>query len=125
APPQLRHVPWLEGIAQVPGLHLGMAIASSVSNYLQFALLWRYLKRAGVYRRQPGWARHWLRIGAASAALVIVIGAGLWFWPWQQWTHERIIVRLWKLAALVCAGAAAYGGVLYGIGFRMRDLRGA
>ncbi|MGH8115785.1 MAG: murein biosynthesis integral membrane protein MurJ [Rhodanobacteraceae bacterium] len=125
APPQLRHVPWLEGIAQVPGLHLGMAIASSVSNYLQFALLWRYLKRAGVYRRQPGWARHWLRIGVASAALVIVVGVALWFWPWQQWTHERVIMRLWKLAVVVCAGGAAYVGVLYGMGFRMRDLRGS
>ncbi|HEY9112627.1 MAG TPA: polysaccharide biosynthesis C-terminal domain-containing protein, partial [Rhodanobacteraceae bacterium] len=108
----------------VPGLHLGMAIASSVSNYLQFALLWRYLKRAGVYRRQPGWGRHWLRIGLASAALVVVVGIGLWFWPWQQWTHERIVTRIWKLVGLVCAGGAAYTLALYATGFRMRDLRG-
>jgi putative peptidoglycan lipid II flippase len=124
APPAIRQLPWLEGITRVPGLHLGMAIASSVSNYLQFVLLWRYLKRAGVYQRQPGWARHWLRIGLACAALVIVVGLGLWFWPWQQWTQERIITRIWKLAALVCAGGAAYIGALYATGFRMRDLRG-
>ena len=125
APAASKHLPWLDGIARVPGLHLGMAIASSVSNYLQFALLWRYLKRSGAYRPQPGWARHWLRIGVACAVLVVVVGIGLWLWPWQQWTHERIITRIWKLVALVCAGGAAYVAALFATGFRMRDLRGA
>jgi len=125
APAGLKYLPWLEGIARVPGLQLGMAIASSISNYLQVALLWSYLRRAGVYRRQPGWARHWLRMGLACAALVIVVGAGLWLWPWQQWTHERIITRIWKLVLLVCVGSVAYAGALFAGGFRMRDLRGA
>jgi putative peptidoglycan lipid II flippase len=125
APAGLKQLPWLEGIARVPGLHLGMAIASSISNYLQVVLLWWYLRRAGVYRRQPGWARHWWRMGLACAALVIVVGAGLWLWPWQQWTHERIVTRIWKLAVLVCAGGAAYAGALLASGFRMKDLRGA
>jgi len=125
APAGLKQLPWLEGIARVPGLHLGMAIASSVSNYLQVALLWGYLQRAGVYQRQPGWSRHWLRMGLACAALVIVIGIGLWLWPWQQWTHEPIVTRIWKLAVLVCAGGAVYVGALFASGFRMRDLRGA
>jgi putative peptidoglycan lipid II flippase len=123
APSAVRQLPWLEGIARVPGLHLGMAIASSISNYLQFALLWRYLKRAGVYRPQPGWGRHWLRIGVASGALAVVVGIGLWFWPWQQWTREPIAMRVWKLVGLVCAGGAAYLVGLYATGFRMRDLR--
>jgi putative peptidoglycan lipid II flippase len=101
-----------------------MAIASSVSNYLQVALLWTYLRRAGVYRRQPGWGRHWLRMGLACAALVIVVGVGLWLWPWQQWTHERIITRIWKLAVLVCLGGVVYVGALFASGFRMKDLRG-
>ncbi|HEX5960772.1 MAG TPA: murein biosynthesis integral membrane protein MurJ [Rhodanobacteraceae bacterium] len=124
APAGLKQLPWLEGIARQPGLHLGMAIASSISNYLQFALLWWYLRRAGVYQRQPGWSRHWLRMLVACAALVVVVGIGLWFWPWQQWTQERIPTRVWRLAALVCAGGAAYVLALFASGFRMRDLRG-
>jgi putative peptidoglycan lipid II flippase len=124
APAGLKRLPWLEGIAQVPGLHLGMAIASSVSNYLQVALLWWYLRRAGVYRHQPGWGRHWLRMLLACVALMAVVGIGLWAWPWPQWTQERIVMRIWKLAVLVCAGGAAYVGVLFASGFRMRDLRG-
>ncbi|HJP98204.1 MAG TPA: lipid II flippase MurJ, partial [Rhodanobacteraceae bacterium] len=125
APPAVRQMPWLEGISRVPGLHLGMAIASSVSNYLQFALLWRYLKRAAVYQLQPGWGRHWFRIGLACLALVVVVAIGLWFWPWQQWTREPVMMRVWKLVALACAGGAAYIAGLYATGFRMRDLRGA
>ncbi|HEX7348595.1 MAG TPA: murein biosynthesis integral membrane protein MurJ [Rhodanobacteraceae bacterium] len=125
APPAIRQLPWLEGIARVPGLHLGMAIASSISNYLNFFLLWRYLKRAGVYKPQPGWGRHWLRMLVACAALVVVIGIGLWFWPWAQWTNEAVIARLWKLVVLVAVGGAAYIGVLFGLGFRLRDLRAA
>ena len=124
AAPGVKHLPWLEGIARVPGLQLGMAMASSISNYLQFALLWRYLKRSGSYRPRPGWARHWLRMGLACAALMIVVGLGLWFWPWQQWTHERIFTRIWKLVALVSAGGAAYVVALFATGFRVRDLRG-
>jgi putative peptidoglycan lipid II flippase len=125
APASLKQLPWLEGITRIPGLHLGMAIASSISNYLNFFLLWRYLKRTGVYRRQPGWGAHWLRMLLACAALTAVVGAGLWFWPWTQWTQERIVTRIWKLAVLVAAGGAAYVAVLFAAGFRLRDLRNA
>lgn len=124
APPELRQLPWLQGIAGQPGLHLGMAIASSISNYVQFALLWWYLGRAGVYQRQPGWARHWLRIGVASVALVAVVGVGLWFWPWPDWGQARIATRVVRLVVLVAAGGLAYVGALYASGYRMRDLRG-
>ncbi len=123
APGSLKQLPWLQGIARQPGLHVGMAIASSLTSYLQFFLLWRYLKRAGVYRRQPGWARHWLRMLLACVALAAVVGVGLWFWPWAQWTREPIFARAWKLVALVAAGGAAYVGALFATGFRLRDLR--
>jgi putative peptidoglycan lipid II flippase len=123
APPATRQLPWLDGIARVPGLQLGMAIASSMSNWLQVVLLWRYLRRAGVYQRQPGWARHWLRMGIACTALLAVLAAGLWLWPWHQWTVEHIRTRLWHLAVLVSAGVVTYIGVLFATGLRMRDLR--
>ncbi|HST28428.1 MAG TPA: murein biosynthesis integral membrane protein MurJ [Rudaea sp.] len=121
ASPDLKAMPWLEGISRLPGLHLGLAIASSVSNWLQFALLWRYLKRAGVYTRQSGWRRHWLRLGLASAAMMAVLIVGVWLWP--DWTSVRIAVRAWHLALLVLAAVATYVAVMFASGFRMRDLR--
>lgn len=123
APPGLKQESWLQGIAQQPGLHLGMAIASSLTNYLQFGLLWSYLKRTGAYQQQPGWARHWSRMLLACAAMALVLGVGIWFWPWQQWVNEAIITRIWKLVVLVAAGGVTYGAVLFASGFRMRDLR--
>lgn len=123
APPALKRLPWIDGIAHVPGLHIGLAIASSLSNWLNFVLLWRFLKRAGVYRHQSGWARHWLRMGFACAAMVAVLLAGLWLWP--SWTQVRILTRAWHLAVLVAAGAFTYVAVLFAAGFRMRDLQAA
>jgi len=121
ASPAQKQGSWLEGIAQVPGLHLALAIASSLSSYINFALLWHWLKRAGVYQRQPGWARHWLRLGVACTAMVIVLLLGRWLWP--DWTTVSVFTRVWHLAVLVSAGAGAYVVALVAAGFRPRDLR--
>ncbi|HEY0178970.1 MAG TPA: murein biosynthesis integral membrane protein MurJ, partial [Dokdonella sp.] len=68
---------WLAAVARVPGLHMALALASALASYLNLAQLWLALRRAGVYVRQPGWSAHLLRLGAACAAMVAVIGVGL------------------------------------------------
>jgi len=123
ATPAQRQAGWLQGVAEIPGLHVGLAVASVLSNYLQFAQLWYWLKRAGVYDPQPGWLRHWLRLAFACATMVAVLLAGLWLWP--HWTEVPVRTRLWHLAVLVAAGGAAYVGGLFAAGFRLRDLRGS
>ncbi len=122
APPALQQLGWLEGIAQVPGLHLGLAIASALSSYVNFLLLWRWLKRAGVYQRQPGWGRHWLRLVLACAVMVVVLALGRWLWP--DWSGVPVFTRVWHLAALVLAGGLSYVATLFVAGLRWRDLRG-
>jgi putative peptidoglycan lipid II flippase len=122
APPPLKNLPWLQGIARQPGLHVGLAFASSLSNWLNCLQLWHYLKKAGVYRREAGWVRHWLRLGVACALMVAVLAGGLWLWPWQEWTAARIPARAWHLAVLGIAGGAAFLVGLIAAGFRMRDL---
>lgn len=121
APSSLKQSGWFDAIAQVPGLHVALAIASSLSSYLNFYLLWRWLKRAGVYERGPGWARHWWRLVLACAAMVVVLLAGLWCWP--EWASVAVLTRVWRLAVLVVAGGGAYVGMLFAAGFRLRDLR--
>ena len=121
APPQLKTLPWLEGIARVPGLHTALGIASALSSWLNFVLLWHWLKRAGVYQHQPGWGVHALRVILACAAMSLVLIAGLWWWP--NWTTSGIWVRIWHLAVLVAAGMGVYFAVLFAVGLRVRDLQ--
>ncbi|MEW9623600.1 murein biosynthesis integral membrane protein MurJ [Rhodanobacter geophilus] len=121
APAAVRRESWLAGIAQVPGLHLALGIASTLSSYLNFVLLWHWLKRAGVYQRQTGWLRHWTRLALACAAMVAVLLLGRWLWP--DWDHVGTFTRVWRLAAMVVAGGAAYVAALFGAGLRLRDLR--
>lgn len=123
APADLKVMPWLDGIARLSGLHVGLAVASSLSNWLQFALLWRYLKRAGVYAQQPGWTTHWLRLILASVTMAAVLMAGIWLWP--DWTTVHVVTRGWHLAALVTVGAAVYVAALFASGFRIENLREA
>jgi putative peptidoglycan lipid II flippase len=123
ATPEQRAGGWMQGIAQVPGLHVGLAAASVLSNYLQFWQLWYWLKRAGVYDARPHWLRHWARLLVACAAMMAVLGALLWLWPWSTWTEVPVWTRAWRLAVLVAAGGLTYVAVLFACGVRARDLR--
>ncbi len=113
---------WLAAIAKVPGLHMGLALASALASYLNLAQLWLALRRDGVYVRQPGWGPHLVRLAAACVAMVAVLGVGLWQWPeWGGWDTGTRVVRL---GVLVGGGGATFLGVLFACGFRLRDLRG-
>jgi len=123
ATPELKQGSFLDGIAKVAGLHVALAIASTLSSYLNFVLLWRWLKRAGVYQRQPGWSKQWLRLAVSCAAMVVALLLGRLLWP--DWTHVSIFTRVWHLCVLVMVGALAYVAALFASGFRMHELRGA
>ncbi len=122
APAGVRGLPVLEGIARVPGLHMALGIAGALSSYLNCLLLWVWLKRAGVYQRQAGWARHLGRVLLACAAMAGVLGLGMH--AWSHWTTVGLWSRIWHLAVLVAAGGLVYAGVLLAAGFRPRELRG-
>jgi putative peptidoglycan lipid II flippase len=112
---------WLDAIARVPGLHVGLALASALASYLNLILLWRALRRDGVYQRQPGWGRHLARLAAACLAMVAVLGIGLWQWPdWSAWS---VMTRVLRLGILIAAGGGTFLAILFACGFRLRDLR--
>jgi len=112
---------WLAAIAKVPGLHMGLALASALASYLNLAQLWIALRRDGIHTRQPGWAKHLLRLGASCAAMVAVLAFGLWHWSdWSAWDASTRVLRL---ATLIAAAGGAFAVVLFASGFRLRDLR--
>ena len=110
-----------QGLAHTPGLHLALGIASALASYLNLGLLWRWLRRDGVYQAQPGWGRFTVRLLLACVALAVVVGLGLHVGP--DFTTAPVMDRFVWLFGLVAAGGAAYAGVLVAMGWRVRELR--
>ncbi|RZA29499.1 MAG: murein biosynthesis integral membrane protein MurJ [Lysobacteraceae bacterium] len=109
-------------LAQVPGAHALLALAIAVAGWVNALQLAWYLRRAKVYRKQPGWGKLLRQIALSSLLMVAVIVPLLWLWQdWSAWTWWQ---RVWRLAALVGSGGAAYALMLWVQGIRPRDLRG-
>jgi putative peptidoglycan lipid II flippase len=112
---------WLAAIASVPGLHMGLALASALASYLNLAQLWVALRRDGIYARQPGWAAHLARLGLACTAMTAVILACLT--AWSDWSAWGTTTRIWRLGAVIAAAGSTFVAVLFAAGFRLRDLK--
>ncbi|MEH6582008.1 MAG: murein biosynthesis integral membrane protein MurJ [Halioglobus sp.] len=101
--------------------HVGLALATSLSAYLNAGLLLRGLVRDGIYRFQPGWLVYSSRLLAATAAMAAVLwfllpAPALWLdWSWQQ--------RAWEMAQLCGLGGLAYLVIHLLGGTRLRHLR--
>jgi len=97
----------------------GLALAIGIGASFNAALLYRQLRRHGIYTPQPGWARFVLKVLAAIAAMAVAL---IWadpssqWWSNAPWTH-----RFPALGALVALGAGVYFLCLGLLGFRPRD----
>jgi len=104
----------------VTGPHAGLALATGLAAALNAGLLYRGLRRSGVYVPGPGWG--WLagRLAVANAVLAVCVAwlAGdlaLWLAaPWEA--------RALRLALCVAGGIATYVAVLLVLGLRPRHL---
>jgi putative peptidoglycan lipid II flippase len=108
-----------------PLRHAGLALAIGLGACLNAALLYRYLRRDGIYTPQPGWPVFLLKVGAAVGFMAVVLfttmGEPGW-WLAAPWQH-----KVPAILGMVALGAAVYGGCLAALGFRPRDFsrRGA
>ncbi|MFY0702021.1 MAG: murein biosynthesis integral membrane protein MurJ [Bermanella sp.] len=100
--------------------HTGLALATTLSAYLNAMWLFFGLRKAGFYQAQAGWGKWMARIVVANGVMVAVIlnlnpAIDQWmvFNEWQR--------AMWMLA-LVSAGAGSYGLSLILMGVRLRDL---
>ncbi len=104
----------------VPFAHMGLAAATSFSAFLNAGMLYRGLRKDGVYHPQADWTVFYARLVAASALLATFLGwmnreLGEWLaWGWQQ--------RVLWLSLLVVGGILLYGLVLVAGGLRYRHL---
>ena len=107
--------------------HVGLALATSVSAYLNAALLFHQLRRQKIYRASGQWSVFGLRLLAALAAMLAIVWlladavGALDTSIWQGFVWWQ---RGQRLVAICAGGAAIYAAVLFLAGFRVGDLRG-
>lgn len=104
-----------------PVPHVLLATSTCASAAVNTLLLWRGLRRAGVYRPSAGWPALLARIVLANVAM----GAVLWLiaGPLGAWLEASPWLRAARLALCIGAGAAVYFAALALLGLRPRHLR--
>lgn len=112
-------LPWY--FSGVPGAHAGLALATSLSGYLNAGLLYRGLRREGIYTPGPGIPRFYPALGFA---LLGMAGVLLWWMPeWSAWSDWSAPTRAVQLTLLIAAGGVAFTAILLAFGLRPRHLR--
>jgi len=101
--------------------HAGLALSIGLAACLNAALLYRGLRRHGIYSPQPGWMSFTLKLIVALTAMGVV----LWLTAGDpaHWLHWRLSERLARLAWVVGLGATTYFVTLAIAGFRIKDFK--
>ena len=101
--------------------HVGLALAASSSAYINAVMLYRGLRRSGVYRPLAGWGRLLLQILLACTGMAALL---LYLTPDQSvWTSSSLVERLFYLGGIIGAAAVVYFVLLWVSGLRLADLR--
>jgi putative peptidoglycan lipid II flippase len=101
--------------------HVGLAIATALSAFLNAGMLLRGLLREKVFVWQSGWGALLVRLILALAVLFAVIS---WLSPPTEiWMNGDVWLRVKYMLLVVVAGAASYFFVLVLAGLRIRHIR--
>jgi len=103
-------VPWLG--------HAGLALAISLGATFNAGWLWFLMRRAGIFRPEPGWGEFLFKLTVA----LYVMGGALWYAMGREssWFEIAAGARAARLAWVIAAGAAAYFAALAAMGMRLR-----
>lgn len=101
--------------------HIGLALATSLSAYINAMLLYNGLRNIDVFTPQTGWLAWLFRIAIACTAMAAVI---IWLNPGAaQWSQWHLSERLLNLAMIIFAGLFAYLALLWLQGLRPNQLK--
>lgn len=102
--------------------HVGLALATSASAFLNMGLLWHGLVKKGVYRSTSPWLKTLGQLGLANLVMAAVLLVLLPVMDgWAEWLW---LERVTALAALCLVGLVTYAVMLLLVGIRPRDFRG-
>jgi putative peptidoglycan lipid II flippase len=101
--------------------HIGLALATSLSAYINAMLLHNGLRDIGVFQPQPGWLAWIVRIVIATSAMAASI---IWLTPDAlQWSQWPLLERLYHLGIIIITGAGIYFILLWLQGIRPDQLK--
>jgi putative peptidoglycan lipid II flippase len=101
--------------------HAGLALGTAGSAFVNAFLLYRGLRRAGVYRPSSRWAALWPRLLVANLGMGVTV-----YWlagaP-DFWLAGDLLPRALRLAACVAMGAGVYAALLFLTGMRFAHVK--
>ncbi|MFV9615017.1 MAG: murein biosynthesis integral membrane protein MurJ [Gammaproteobacteria bacterium] len=101
--------------------HVGLALATSLSAYINAILLYRGLRKDATFQPQAGWLAWLFRIFIATLAMVAVI---TWLNPdTSQWSQWALLERLTNLTRIIISGLFVYFVLLWLQGLRPGQLK--
>lgn len=106
-----------------PLKHAGLALATSLSAFVNAGLLYWGLRKRGVYQPGSYWPQLWLKIGLACtvmAGLILLLAP-----PLNLWFEYSVLQRVGMLGLWILAGAGSYFATLFMMGIRPHYLKGA
>ncbi len=104
---------------QIPHPHVGLALASSLSGWLQAGLLYRRLHADGIHRIGVPFKR---TLRQVMPALLVMAAVGLWLSS-GNWFALAPLGRVLQLAGILLACGVAYGACLALAGLRPSQLK--
>ena len=101
--------------------HAGLALATTISALFNASLLYRGLRKCGVYSPQPGWGRLALQVVVSGIVMALAVA---WMRDWAgDWLLLGVAQRVGALAVCVFAGVAVYFASCFLLGLRLSVLR--
>ncbi len=101
--------------------HVGLALATSLSAFLNAAMLLSGLRKADVLQWQPGWSGVWVRNLLANAAMLAFLLS--FKGTTEVWLQMGLWQRIEQMLVLVVGGILVYVLVQGLMGLRLRHLR--
>lgn len=102
-----------------PLKHAGLALAIGLGACINASLLYYHLRKADIYRPQPGWLGFMGKLALAVLAMTGVLYFAMG--ESQTWLEYAVGSKLIHLGVLVLLGAATYFSVLWLLGIRIQD----
>ena len=101
--------------------HAGLALATSLSAFLNAGLLFTMLYRQGVFRIEKGWALFIVRLFFANGIMLIMLW---WFNPeMSQWYDWSFWYKMMVLLLICALGFVTYIAVLFVSGYNFRQIQ--